>query len=728
MFAKFKGAIVDAISNLETESSEFRATMGLHSSNSNSQSSTNDRLQGNLKKLPIGVPGSVKFAYQRPSFLQLESEDEIQVTADHIIRPIIVPRDIRQLPWNAGYAECINAGKSVKNEDQASVHRGTLHSNISAEIINNKVTEMLPISILRPPVSPTVTTNGTDTSPAINGSSLKSISLSTSTSTLSSSAVGANESQANGSTSDSNDISQPLKQVMDLQSPSEPLPIASLMTSPSSNDISSSTCITSSTPIALKLAGIVQGLHEESLPWTYFGLFDGHAGSSVAVAASILLHRLIQEKLESIADLLIAFGLNGNDSAQDDTCSPSNDSDQVSLPKYSERKSKVTCYHCNCSKNDTIIYKNANYTNESCIINHIDQRLDLSSSLTSTNSNFAADKQVTVDSLIIGALESAFWELDNQIAIDKRIYRMSGGCTALVALFILGKVYIANAGDSRAIIIKSNSIIPMSYDFTPESERERVKYLGLLRPELLGSDFTQIEFIRRPMRKDLGKKLLYRDAYMSGWSYKTVTPSDLKFPLVYGEGKRSRVLGTIGVTRGFGDHELKAQASSVDIKPFLTPQPQVQVYDLSRENLSPSDLLIMGTDGLWDVTSNETAANVVQSALNHFPVDDGTRYKYRYISAAQDLVMSSRGKPKSNSRVWRTVDNKQATIDDVSVFVIPLLPYQEEWNKWKQARTIVMSAATAAAAASTTTSETTTAAAATVATQDQIVDPLQPSS
>ena len=44
---------------------------------------------------------------------------------------------------------------------------------------------------------------------------------------------------------------------------------------------------------------------------------------------------------------------------------------------------------------------------------------------------------------------------------------------------------------------------------------------------------------------------------MTGWAYKTITPEDLKFPVVYGEGKRSRVLATIGVTRGFGDRKYK---------------------------------------------------------------------------------------------------------------------------------------------------------------------------
>ena len=64
-----------------------------------------------------------------------------------------------------------------------------------------------------------------------------------------------------------------------------------------------------------------------------------------------------------------------------------------------------------------------------------------------------------------------------------------------------------------------------------------------------GSEYTHLDYCRRPMRKDLGKKMLYRDAHMTGWTYKEITTDDLKFPLVYGEGKRSRLLATIGVTR-----------------------------------------------------------------------------------------------------------------------------------------------------------------------------------
>lgn len=59
-----------------------------------------------------------KFPYSRPAFLNLQTMEEVKVSADHHVRPIIVPRDVTIIPFNAGYAECVNAGKSQWNEDQ----------------------------------------------------------------------------------------------------------------------------------------------------------------------------------------------------------------------------------------------------------------------------------------------------------------------------------------------------------------------------------------------------------------------------------------------------------------------------------------------------------------------------------------------------------------------------------------------------------------------------------
>lgn len=45
--------------------------------------------------------------------------DELKASADHNTRPILVPRDLNVMPFYTGYAECVNAGKSEWNEDNA---------------------------------------------------------------------------------------------------------------------------------------------------------------------------------------------------------------------------------------------------------------------------------------------------------------------------------------------------------------------------------------------------------------------------------------------------------------------------------------------------------------------------------------------------------------------------------------------------------------------------------
>ena len=245
-------------------------------------------------------------------------------------------------------------------------------------------------------------------------------------------------------------------------------------------------------------------------------------------------------------------------------------------------------------------------------------------------------------------------------------------------------------------------------------------------------------------RKDVGKRMLYRDAHMTGWAYKEIQPDDLKFPVVYGEGKRSRLLATIGVTRGFGDHDLKAQSSNgqtVYIKPFLTPQPEVRVLDIENEDINESDVLVMATDGLWDVVSNERVADIIHNGMvlhsgnkvtppacsilsnsddnlqnsqddnlnpnKKLVISDEVRKKYRFISIAQELVMAARGKlvdrnwrrnvpiengtdshdgNSSNANEPQQMQQVPATIDDISVFVIPILAYKEEYLAWKQTK------------------------------------------
>ena len=88
-------------------------------------------------------------------------------------------------------------------------------------------------------------------------------------------------------------------------------------------------------------------------------------------------------------------------------------------------------------------------------------------------------------------------------------------------------------------------------------------------------------------------------------------------------------MGTIGVTRGFGDHGLKAVNTSVNIKPFLSCHPEVQCLDLEECNLTERDCIILATDGLWDVVSDKAAANILRKTVA--PDTPSLEYRYNFL-------------------------------------------------------------------------------------------------
>ncbi|XP_061524509.1 protein phosphatase 1H-like [Phycodurus eques] len=493
-----------------------------------------------------GGPGSdlpLKFPYMRPEFLGL-SPDEIECSADHIARPILILKETRRLPWATGYAEVINAGKSALNEDQA-----------CCEVV---VVRRRPVSCC-PPSTPSKTPTAKRRNSLPNGERLEHSKL---------------------------------------------------------------------------------GEDNEGLVFHYWALFDGHAGSGAAVVASRLLQHHIACQLQAVIEILhnlaslpptvLGEESDGQPYLQGNTAGP-----QRSLTRAASLRSAAGAPG--------------------------------SPSSTPTPPRFFTEKKVQHESLVIGAMENAFKEMDAQIEREKQGYNITGGCTALTVVYMLGKLYVGNAGDSRAVIIRNNEIVPMSTEFTPESERRRLQFLGFMQPHLLGNEFTHLEFPRRVQRKEVGKRILYRDFTMNGWAYKTVEDEDLKFPLIYGEGKKARVLATIGVTRGLGDHDLKVHDSNIYIKPFLSCLPEVKVYNLTQYEHGADDVLVMGTDGLWDVLSNQEVAEAVSTFLANCDPDD----LHRYTMAAQDLVMRARGVLRD--RGWRITNERLGSGDDISVFIIPLM-------------------------------------------------------
>nr|XP_011441230.2 protein phosphatase 1H [Crassostrea gigas]XP_011441231.2 protein phosphatase 1H [Crassostrea gigas] len=340
---------------------------------------------------------------------------------------------------------------------------------------------------------------------------------------------------------------------------------------------------------------------------TYFGMFDGHAGPDAALMTSRLLHKHIMERLQSRIEV-IKYKLWSND-----------------------------------SENKT----------ENGSGNEVDK--------------FGPLGNISVDSIIVGAVEESFVAMDEQIKREKSTFSIRGGCAVIVAIFAMGKLFVANAGDCRAVVYNKGKAVRLSRDMTPYSERQRILALGMAKPELLHEEFTCYEYLKRVTRSDIGKPILYRGPFMAGWGYKIADQDDLKVPLITSTGNKSRLMQTIGVARGFGDHDLRLYDSNIFMKPFLSAYPEVCVFDLKTADLQTNDVLVIGSDGLWDLMSIEEVYKSVNNVLQLYD----TRNLKRYISAAQELVTIARG--TLNGGNWKRKNGEPGSFDDISVFVIPLV-------------------------------------------------------
>ncbi|KAF7831040.1 protein phosphatase 2C 37-like [Senna tora] len=126
------------------------------------------------------------------------------------------------------------------------------------------------------------------------------------------------------------------------------------------------------------------------------------------------------------------------------------------------------------------------------------------------------------------------------------------GSTAVVTVVTPDKIIVSNCGDSRAVLCRNGVAIPLSSDHKPDRPDE------LLRVQAAGG------------------RVIYWDG--------------------------PRVLGVLAMSRAIGDNYLK---------PYVISEPEVTVTDRTDDD----ECLILASDGLWDVVSNDTACGVVRMCL-----------------------------------------------------------------------------------------------------------------
>ncbi|KAF5731378.1 protein phosphatase 2C 58 [Tripterygium wilfordii] len=162
------------------------------------------------------------------------------------------------------------------------------------------------------------------------------------------------------------------------------------------------------------------------------------------------------------------------------------------------------------------------------------------------------------------AIRRAYRKTDAEI-LDKVVSLGKGGSTAVTAILINGqKLVVANVGDSRAVICKDGEAEQLSVDHEPSKEKRMIETRG---------------------------------------GFVSNLPGDVP-----------RVDGQLAVARAFGDKGLKIH---------LSTEPDVAVVTVDDS----AEFLILASDGIWKVMSNQEAADSVkqikdaQSASKHLIED-----------------------------------------------------------------------------------------------------------
>ncbi|KAK3164959.1 hypothetical protein QOZ80_1AG0027080 [Eleusine coracana subsp. coracana] len=188
------------------------------------------------------------------------------------------------------------------------------------------------------------------------------------------------------------------------------------------------------------------------------------------------------------------------------------------------------------------------------------------------------------------AMAACFARVDGEVAEDDEdedaAEQHTVGSTAVVAVVGPRRIVVANCGDSRAVLSRGGVAVPLSCDHKPDrpDELERVEAAGGRVINWNGYRVLATSSLQ-PNQKFSGA--LKRTELFSGALKRTET-------VCY------RVLAT---SRSIGDYYLK---------PYVTAEPEVTVMDRTDKD----EFLILASDGLWDVVSNEVACKIARNCLS----------------------------------------------------------------------------------------------------------------
>ncbi|KAG6841987.1 hypothetical protein C0991_004478 [Blastosporella zonata] len=154
------------------------------------------------------------------------------------------------------------------------------------------------------------------------------------------------------------------------------------------------------------------------------------------------------------------------------------------------------------------------------------------------------------------AMKRAFLGTDEDLLADPAHTRDTSGCTAVAALVTAdGKIYVANAGDSRSVLSVKGLAKPLSFDHKPSNETEKARIHG-------AGGFIEYD----------------------------------------------RVNGNLALSRAIGDFEFKKNYSLGPERQVITADPDVTVHQISEED----EFLVIACDGIWDCLNSQEVIDFVR--------------------------------------------------------------------------------------------------------------------
>lgn len=289
----------------------------------------------------------------------------------------------------------------------------------------------------------------------------------------------------------------------------------------------------------------------------YFAVFDGHSGGEVSKYCAAHLGDCIEEKLNKfscldqqiISDILVKSFME-----IDDTMLSPRGLEQ--LKKYAQIENKHPELDSKAEALGRFLMERAQRKRKKSI--------EVEADFIPQKPKLRRDRSLTLDGdAVLEMGRCRVLQMCQAEETQPKEEKSSGGTTALVTLIHDNTIYVANAGDCRAVLSRNGVAIDLSIDHKPDVEAERV------RIEKAGG-------------------------FVTG----------------------GRVNGCLNLSRALGDFDFKANPN---IEPYLqaiTAYPDILIETLDRNQ---DQFVILACDGIWECLTSQAVVDFVRSRLTSDP-------------------------------------------------------------------------------------------------------------